>query len=62
MILPANFLALVQGPGNKGHISKSKPREEAPPAVRPAGQPDAVPWEPVGPQGTASFWERTEAP
>ena len=23
-------------------------------------QPDALPWEPTGPQGTASFWERTE--
>ena len=58
----ANFLALVQGPGNKGHISKSKLREDAPPAPRPAAQPDALPWDPVGPQGTAFFWERNEAP
>ena len=62
MILPTNkvwriFPALVQGPGNKGYISKSKLREEAPPAPRPAVQPDALPWEPIGPQG-ASFWER----
>ena len=58
----ANFPALVQGPADKGYISKSKQHEEAPPAPRPAGQPDDLPWEPVGPQGTASFWERTEAP
>ena len=58
----ANFPALVQGPGNKGYISKSKLREDAPPALGPAEQPDALPWEPIGPQGTASFWERTEAP
>ena len=54
----ANFPALVQ----KGYISKSKLREDAPPALRPAGQPDALPWEPVGPQGTAYFWGRNEAP
>ena len=58
----ANFPARVQDPGNKGYISKSKLREEAPPTPRPAEQPDALPWEDVGLQGTASFWERTEAP
>ena len=29
---------------------------------RSAGQPDALTWEPIGPQGAASFRERTEAP
>ena len=58
----ASFPALVQDPGNKGYISISKLREEAPPASRPAGQLDAFPWEPIGPQGTASFWGRTEEP
>ena len=58
----ANFPMLVQGPGHKDYFSKQKPPEEAPPAPRSAGQPDALPWEPIGPQGTASFWERTETP
>ena len=48
--------------GYKGYISKSKLREEAAPAPRPAGQPDALPLESIGPQSTASFWERTGAP
>ena len=26
------------------------------------GQPDAPTWELLGPQGTATFWEKTEAP
>ena len=57
------LMFLVQGLGNKDHTSKQKLPEEAPPAPRSAEQPDdALPWEPVGPQGTASFWERTEAP
>ena len=56
----ANFPALVQGSGNKGYISKSKLRDDAPPALRPEGQPDAPTWELL--QGTASLWERTEAP
>ena len=30
--------------------------------IKPTGQPDAPTWELFGPQGTASFWERTEAP
>ena len=58
----ANFAALAQVPGNKGYISKSKLREDAPPAPRPAAQPDALHWEPIGPQCAASFWERNEAP
>ena len=37
----ANFPALVQSPGNKGHISKTKLRDDAPSAPRPAEQPDA---------------------
>ena len=39
----ANFPALVQSPGNKGHISKTKLRDDAPSAPRPAEQPDALP-------------------
>ena len=41
---------------------KHKQPEEAPSSPRPTGQPDAPRWELLGPQGTASFWERTEAP
>ena len=52
-----NFSALVQSPGNKGYISKTKVRDDAPPASRPAEQPDALPWGPIGPQGTAYFWD-----
>ena len=51
----ASFPALVQRPGNKGDLSKPKLPEEAPPAPRSAGQPDALPSEPTGPQGTAFF-------
>ena len=51
----ANFPTLVQGPGNKGYSSKQKLPEEAPPAPRSPGKPDAFPWDPIGPQGTASF-------
>ena len=53
----ANFPALVQSTGNKGYI-----RDDEPPTPRPAGQPDALPWEPTGPQDKAYFWERNEAP
>ena len=61
--LPTNkdlriFPALVQSTGNQGCISKTKLRDDAPPAPRPAEQP----WEPIGPQDKAYFWERTEAP
>ena len=58
----ANFRALVQSPGNEGCISKTKLRDDAPPAPRPAGQPGALPWEPIGPQDKAYFCERNEAP
>ena len=51
----ANSPTLVQGAGYKLP-------EEAPAAPRSAEQPDALTWEPVGPQGTASFWEGPEAP
>ena len=44
----ANFPALVQSPGNKGHISKTKLRDDAPSALKLAEQPDALPWEPLG--------------
>ena len=42
--------------------TKNQRLEEAPSAARSAGEPDAPTWEPIGPQGTPSFWERTEAP
>ena len=58
----ANIPTLVQGVGSKDYTSKQKLPEEAPSAPRSAGQPDALTWEPIGTQGTASFWERTEAP
>ena len=58
----ANIPTLVQGAAYKDYTSKQKLPEEAPPAPRSAGQPDALPWEPTGPQGTASLLERTEAP
>ena len=51
----ANFPALVQSTGNNGYIS-----DDAPPASRPAGQPDSLPWEPIGLQDKP--WERNEAP
>ena len=49
----SNFPALVQSSGNKCYISKTKLRDDAPPAPRPAEHPDALPWEPIGPQDTA---------
>ena len=51
----AKFPELVQGPDNKSCFSKTGLREQAPPAPRPVGQLDALPREPLGPQGTASF-------
>ena len=57
----ANILTIVQGAGYKD-CTKQKLPEEAPSAPRPTGQPDVPTWELMGPQGTASFWERTEAP
>ena len=58
----ANIHTLVQGAGYKDYTSKQKLPEEAPSAPRSAGQRDALTWEPIGPQGTATFWEKTEAP
>ena len=43
-------------PPNKSHF------EEAPSAPRPTEQPDSSTWELMVPQGTVSFWERTETP
>ena len=58
----ANIPTMVQGAGYKDYTTKQKLPEEAPSTPRQAGQPDALPWEPLGPQGTAYFWKRTEAP
>ena len=58
----ANIPTLVQGAGYKDYTSEQKLHEEAPAAPRPTGQPDAPTWELIVLQGTASFWERTEAP
>ena len=58
----ANIPTLVQGAGYKDSTSKQKLPEEAPSAPRSEGLPDAPTWEHIGPQGTASFWARTEAP
>ena len=58
----ANIPTLVQGAGYKDYTSIQKRPEEAPSAPRSAGQPDALTLESVGPQGTASFWERLELP
>ena len=46
----------------KHRTTKQKRLEEAPAVPRPTGLPDAPTWELIGPQGTASFWERAEAP
>ena len=58
----ANIPTMVQGAGYKDQTTKQKLPEEAPSAPRPTGQRDAPTWELIGPQGTASFWDRTEAP
>ena len=58
----ANIPTLVQGAGYEDHTSKQKLPEGAPSAPRSAEQPCALTWGPFGPQGTASFWERTGAP
>ena len=67
MIPPTNkdlqiFLRLCRGSGNKGYISKTKLRDDAPSALRPAAQLDVLLWEPIGRQGTAYSWQRSEAP
>ena len=46
----------------KDCTTKQTRPEEAPSAPRPTGQPDTPTWELIGPQGTASFSERTEPP
>ena len=58
----ANVPACVQSPGNKGYISKTKLRDEAPPAPRPTDQSATLPWERIGPKDIAYSWERNEAP
>ena len=61
--IPAvNVSTVVRNSEDKDCTVKHKRPEEAPSALRPTGQPDAPTWELLGPQGTASFWERTEAP
>ena len=52
---------MVRNSEYKNCTVKQKQPEEAPSSPRPTGQPDAPAWELLGPQGTASFWERTEA-
>ena len=59
---PVNVSTMVRNSDNKDCTVKHKQLEEAPSAPRPTGQPDAPTWELLGPQGTPSFWERTEAP
>ena len=58
----ANIPSMVQGAEYRDCTTKQKRPEEAPSAPRPTGQLDAPTWELLGPQGAASFWERTEAP
>ena len=58
----ANVSAMVRCSETPNCTVKHKRPEEAPSAPRPTEQPDAPTWELLGPQGTASFWERTEAP
>ena len=58
----ANVPTLVQDAGYKDDTSKQKLPEPALSAPRSAEQPYALTCEPIGHQGTASFWERTEAP
>ena len=58
----ANMPTMVQCAEYKDCTTKQKRPEEAPSAPRSMVQPDALTWELNGPQGTASFWERTEAP
>ena len=58
----ANFPALVHCLVTKVTSPHQSCMKKTLPAHRPAGQPDALLWEHIGPQGTASFWERIEAP
>ena len=66
-VLPTNkdsriFLRLCRAQATKATSPNQKLRDDAPPAPRPAEQPDALHWEPTWLQGTAYFWERNEAP
>ena len=58
----ANVSSMVRSSENQNCTVKHKQPMESPSAPRPTGQPDAPTWELLGPQGTASFWEKTEAP
>ena len=62
----ANIPTMVQGAENKDCTTKQKRPVEAPSASRSSwqasGERDTPTWRPSGPQGTASFWERAEAP
>ena len=52
-----NFPMIIQSTSNTDHI-----RDDAPPAPRPARQPDSLRWEPSRPQDKAHFWKRNETP
>ena len=58
----ANVSTIVRSSENQNCTVKNKQPMEAPSALRPTEQPDAPTWELLGLQGSASFWERTEAP
>ena len=65
-ILTVNVSTTVRKSQNKDCTVKHKQPLDAPSEPRSSWQPveqlDAPTWELLGPQGTASFWERTEAP
>ena len=61
-ISTANVSTVVRKPENQNCTVKHKQPLESPSAPRPMGKPDAPAGELLGPQGTASFWEKTEAP
>ena len=56
----------VRSSENKDCAVKHEQPLDAPSALRsswqPVEQPDAPSWEPLGSQGAATFWEKTEAP
>ena len=58
----AEIHTMSQGADYKDYTSKQKLLEEALSEPWPAEQLGALTWGPIKPQGTASFWERTEAP
>ena len=61
-ISTANVSTMVRSSENQNCTVRHKQPMDANSEPRPLGQPDAPTWELLGPQGTASFWERTEAP